>query len=198
MKERLGTVLLRNRASGKDEPADLFQELDDKNIEDFERLWRPMLRSKRTGDSHWKWAEKARAATRLTQYETFAVECGGRTQGLMFVNLMKYARIPEQQGRELVYVELIATAPWNRPRLVASPEYKGVGRVLIATAISLSADLGFNGRIGLHSLEDSESWYRDVAGFTDLGFEEAKKMQYFEMTEAQVAAFLDDRQGEGP
>lgn len=198
MKQLLGTVLLRNRASGQDDPAQLFRELDDKNIEDFDRLWRPMLQSKGTSDSHWKWAEKARAAARLTQYETFAVECGGKTQGLIFVNLMKYARIAEQHGRELVYVELIATAPWNRPRLVAMPEYKGIGRVLIATAISLSADLGFRGRIGLHSLPDSESWYRDVAGFTDLGVEEAKKMRYFEMTEAQVAAFLDDGKGEEP
>lgn len=196
MKEHLGTVLLRNRTSGDDEPAELFRELDEKNIEDFERLWWPMLQSERTDDAHWKWAEKARAAAKLMQYETFAVECGGKTQGLMFVNLMKFARIPEQQGRELLYVELIATAPWNRPKLTASPQYKGVGRVLIATAISASADLGFDGRIGLHSLAGSESWYRDVAGFTDLGFDAPKKMRYFEMTEAQVAAFLDDQKGE--
>lgn len=201
MKELLGRVPLRNRASGEDEPAELFRELDDKNFDDFERLWRPLLQSKRAADSHWKWAEKARAAAQMSGYETFAVECGGKTQGLMFVNMVHYrARTPEQRKRELVYVELIATAPWNRPKLVASPQYKGVGRILIATAISLSAHLEFKGRIGLHSLPDPEveSWYRDVAGFTDLGFEDAKGMRYFEMTEAQAAAFLDDQKGKKP
>lgn len=201
MKELLGKVLLRNRASDRDDAAELFRELDEKNFDDFERLWRPMLQSKGARDSHWKWAEKARAAAQKSAYETFAVECGDKTQGLMFVDMAYHrARIPEQLKRELVYVELIATAPWNRRKLVASPLYKGVGRILIATAISLSAHLEFKGRIGLHSLPDPEveSWYRDVAGFTDLGFEDAKGMRYFEMTEAQATAFLDDQKGKKP
>lgn len=190
MKELIGEVELLNRTTGNFDPAHVFQDLDEKNIDDFEKLWWPMLVAHRTPDSHWKWGEKARAAAKLTQYETFAIECDGTTQGLMFVNLMKFAQIVEQKGRELAYIELLATAPWNRPKVLASPRYKGVGRILIGTAISLSHDMGFSGRTALHSLTDSESWYRDEAGFTDLGFDNKKKMRYFEMTEAQATAFL--------
>lgn len=191
MKELIGEVGLLNRASGVFDRARVFRELDEKNIDDFEQHWWPLLVAQKTPDSHWKWAEKAKAAVRLTQYETFAVECDGTTQGLMLVNLMKFAQIAEQRGQELAYIELLATAPWNRPKVVTFPRYKGVGRVLIGTAISLSDHLGFERRIGLHSLADSESWYRDEASFTDLGFDEKKKMRYFEMTRAQATAFLN-------
>lgn len=190
MKELIGEVELLNRTTGIFDPAYVFQELDEKSFDDFEKLWRPMLVAQRTPDSHWEWVEKAREVAKLTQYETFSVECDGTTQGLMFVNLMKFAQIVEQKGRELVYIELLATAPWNRPKVDASPRYKGVGRILIGTAISLSRDMEFSGRIALHSLTDSESWYRDEAGFTDLGLDTKKKMRYFEMTEAQATAFL--------
>jgi hypothetical protein len=62
--------------------------------------------------------------------------------------------------------------------------------MLIATAISHSHDLGSKGRLGLHSLPQSEPWYRDFAGFSDLGYDTLKEMQYFEVTEEQAAAFL--------
>lgn len=91
------------------------------------------------------------------------------------------------------YIELLATAPWNRPKFVSTPRYKGVGRILLGTAISLSVELGFKGRIGLHSLPQSERWYRNEAGFTDGGYDSAKTMQYFEMTGAQAAAFISDQ-----
>jgi hypothetical protein len=111
----------------------------------------------------------------------------------MLVDTTRFARSDRQKGRELVYVDLLATAPWNRPRLVPEARYKGVGRILIATAISLSYELEFNGRLGLHSLPQSESWYRDVAGFSDMGYDAPKRMRYFEVTEAQAAAFLSDK-----
>ena len=206
MKERVGAVVLPNRVTGVFETAEVFRELDQKNFDDFERLWRPMLKSSRdefpswaaaadanAQDSHWDWVGKAKDATRLLQYETFALECSGETQGLMLVDIAKFGRVAGQQGRELVYIELLATAPWNRPKLVPKPRYKGVGRILLGTAISLSVDLEFKGRVSLHSLPQSESWYRTVAGLTDGGYDSAKKMQYFEMTEAQAAAFLSDQ-----
>ena len=68
--------------------------------------------------------------------------------------------------------------------------YRGVGPVLISTAIRFSIDHGFNGRIGLHSLAKSESWYRDVLRLTDCGYDTGKKMQYFEMTDEQATAFF--------
>jgi hypothetical protein len=206
MKALVGSVDLLNRMTGGFEPAEVFRELDQKNLDDFEGRWRPMLENRRSEfeswaeaaeanaqDSHWKWVEKARDAACSLQYETFAIECVGETQGLMLVDVTKFARVDGQQGRELAYIELLATAPWNRPKFVPTPRYKGIGRVLLGTAITLSVELGFKGRIGLHSLPQSESWYKSEAGFTDGGYDSAKNMRYFEMTEVQAAAFISEQ-----
>ena len=206
MKELLGQVDLYNRGSTAYDKAEVYRELDQKNFDDFDRLWKPMLAKRRAEvhtlaeaananvqDANWDWVGKAKVAARMMGQETFAVECG-ETQGLMLVDLNGFARLDVQKGRELIYVELLATAPWNRHKFVASPRYKGVGRILIATAISLSIESGFGGRLGLHSLPQSESWYRDEAGFTDLGFDAPKRMHYFEVTPDEAKAFLEDNQ----
>lgn len=208
MKELAGQVVLYNRESRSFDKAEVYQELDQKNFDDFDRLWKPILAKRaaevRTAaeaasanvqDAHWDWVGKAKIAAMMMAQETFAVECG-ETQGLMLVNLNAFGQLDVQKGRELIYVELLATAPWNRtkPKLVDSPRYKGVGRILIATAISLSIESGFHGRLGLHSLPQSESWYRDEAGFTDLGLDAPKRMHYFEVTVDQAKAFLEDKQ----
>lgn len=205
MKELLGSVDLYNRSSNAYDKAEIYQELDQKNFDDFERLWKPILDKRRAEvrtaaeaadanvqDAHWEWAEKAKIASRRLGQETFAVECGD-TQGLMLVDLNGFGRLDVQKGRDLIYIELLSTAPWNRYKTVASPLYKGIGRVLVATAISLSIDSGFHGRLGLHSLPQSESWYRDIARFTDLGFDDQKSMHYFEITQDQAKAFLEHK-----
>ena len=64
-------------------------------------------------------------------------------------------------------------------------------RVLIATAVQLSLEEGFRGRIGLHSLPQAETFYATNCGMTDLGKDTKKEgLRYFEMTPAQAAAFL--------
>lgn len=207
MKQLLGEVLLLNRLTGKFDPGQVVREIDDENISNFEQHWRPLLEGRRADfknpqaagagnvqDSHWDWVGKAQSARRAMGQETFAVECDGHTQGLMLVDLTHFARVDPHKGRELVYIELLASAPWNRHLTVADPKYKGTGRILLATAISLSVDEGFEGRIGLHSLPQSESWYRQEGGFTDVEFDHVKKMRYFEMTAAQAAAFVDNQE----
>ena len=204
MKELLGERFLVERSTRAEVPAAIFRELDQKNFDDFENHWRPILVAGRARvsssdeaatinvqDSHWEWVDKAIDAQRIMGRDTFAVECADRTQGLMLTDV-GFGRLPSHHGRELVYVELLATAPWNRPKLVPDPIFKGAGRVLISTAISLSVDLGFGGRIGLHSLPQSESWYRDIGGFTHVEFDPAKKMHIFEMTESDAVAFVSD------
>lgn len=201
MKELLGDALLIERRTKADAPAQVFRTLDQKNFDDFLTLWRPKLEEARgrvaswgeaaqvdAQDSHWEWVDKAVAAERIMGRDTFAIECADLTQGLMLVDV-NYARLPGLQGKELVYIELLATAPWNRPRLDPNARYKGVGRVLVETAISLSVDLGFGGRIGLHSLPQSESWYR-TAGFTAVEFDDDKDMRYFEMPEADALSYI--------
>lgn len=66
---------------------------------------------------------------------------------------------------------------------------------LIAAAIQLSIDEGNNGRIGLHSLPQSDAFYRNVCGMSDLGpdanYSEIP-LRYFEMDEMQAAAFMNE------
>jgi hypothetical protein len=200
MKQRLGAAVLFNRLTGAFEPASIFQGLDEANFRDLETLWKPALEKRAADfttwadaadgnvqDAHWDWVGKAKSEA---TYESFAVECNGVTQALMLVDLStRFARISSQKGLDLSYVELIASAPWNRPNFNERPKYKGAGRILIATAISMSVDFEFKGRIGLHSLPESETWY-GLLGFTSCGFDEEKKMHYFEMTDGQAASFL--------
>jgi hypothetical protein len=122
----------------------------------------------------------------------FGVECEGEVQGLMLVSTARHrCRISEQKGKEQVYIDYVASAPWNAPSLIDIPRYSLVGRVLVSTAVQLSLEEGFRGRIGLHSLPQSETFYSENCGMTDLGKDMKKEgLRYFEMTTAQSAAFL--------
>jgi hypothetical protein len=139
-------------------------------------------------DWHWDWVGKAKNEA---VYESYAIECGDMTQGLMLVaTAPHFGRLESQLGLDLCYIELLASAPWNRPKFSETPKYKGGGRILLATAISLSVELELKGRIGLHSLPESESWY-DEQGMKRCGLDRDKKMQYFEMTEEDAEKYLE-------
>jgi hypothetical protein len=65
-----------------------------------------------------------------------------------------------------------------------------VGSILLGTAINLSHDEGFGGRLGLHSLPQADSFYRDKLGMTELGPDISKQnLRYFEMTPGQANDF---------
>jgi hypothetical protein len=207
MKEAIGSVELLNRTTGEFEPAGVYRNIDESNLSDFEQEWQPLLHERRDAlqsaaeieaanvqDAHWDWRAKADVRAQSLAHESFAIEANGMTQGLLFAKTAAFGRLREQQGLDLVYVEYIATAPWNRAGFTPTPLYKGVGRILLATAISLSVDLGFHGRLALHSIPQSESWYRVQCGMTDLGpdleADQRGVLRYFEMTPAQAESFI--------
>lgn len=205
MSSLVGSFVLLNRVTQEFDPAELHSPIGDSHVADFRKLWQPAFKqrlarmvlgetreSAQLQDEHWKWPEKSEVVRGRLDFESFAVTASGLTQGLMIVSLAKTARIERQRGQHLVYVELIATAPWNRPGFTdGGAQYKGVGRLLLAAAVSLSVEQEFGGRIGLHALPQAASWYRDVCGMTDLGPDEGhQKLVYFEMTAEQAAAFV--------
>lgn len=206
MKELIQEVDLLNRNTGVLEPAALYRELDEQNFADFEKVWKPLIDARLLAagssaeiananiqDWHWDWRSKAKARERHLASDSFAIEADGHTQGMMFTTSAAFARIESQKGLDLVFVDYLATAPWNRKGFSKSPRYKGVGRILLIAAVSLSYDLGFKGRIGLHALPQSESWYRNECGMIDLGADPTANppiLHYFEMTEAQAKAFI--------
>ena len=202
MKEHLGDRDLWNRLTGSHESASIFRGLDDKNFQEFEKVWKPELEKRakefatwkeqaegNVQDAHWDWVGKAKNDA---VYDSFAIECNGMTQGLMLVaTAPHFGRLKSQHGLDLCYIELIASAPWNRAKFSETPTYKGGGRILFATAVSLSVELELKGRIGLHSLPESESWYEKELGMRRCGFDADKKMEYFEMTEEDAEKFLE-------
>jgi hypothetical protein len=199
------SVLLKLRDSGQLVAAILIDGVSRSEVEAAEAQWQPELerklkdlrerrapRSEWPEHGHWDWRKKHAATEGLLAYRMFGIECEDRMQGLMLVATAGYVcQIPEQKNRDMVYVDYIATAPWNSPSVAASPRFGMVGRVLIAAAIQLSMDDGFKGRVGLHSLPQAEDFYRVQCGMTDLGPDKKKQnLRYFEMTPKQAAKFI--------
>jgi len=88
-------------------------------------------------------------------------------------------------------VEFVENAPWNRAELFDPPRYRGVGSILIRAAEALSEDLEFYGRIGLHSLPQSNGLYANTCGMTELGADlDHEGLQYFEMNPEDAQAFI--------
>lgn len=191
-------VYLQDVSSGYFVEASLFDEVTDDHLLLWENGWVPEMRQHRATlspadapeDSHWDWRMKASGWRSLLGYQSFALVCRGELQGLMLTNDITSARLPQQFGKPIVYVEFLATAPWNRPELSTPPKYRGCGRIFIAAAIQTSLDAGYKGRIGLHSLPAAERFYEAKCGFTRLGPDSShQNLTYYEMTKNQADAF---------
>lgn len=206
MKSLLRAVPLKNRLTGAFEGAQLFQGIDANNLAHIEGRWRPMfehrkLEAESTGeslsdinaeDAHWEWGKKMIAAVQDPfVFDTFVLECAGNTQAIMLVQKggpKCFSRHSEHERAPLIYVDFLSTAPWNRPKLVSEPVYKGGGRILISTAVSLSLEEEMQGRIGLHSLPGAEAFYRDQVGMSDFGKDKNYgELVYFELPASKAA-----------
>lgn len=195
---------LFNRQTGAFEPATLSA-IEEQDLECYRTQWRPLIEAKieelkRTDsftseslakfsiqDEHFDWPEKCLERAEQLAWPSFALRCDGKTQGLMYVNLLQTSRIPGHEKQPMVYVDLLATAPWNRSALVGSGQYGGVGVVLIAEAVLLSLDEDFGGRLGLHSLPQSDGFYEQKLGMTKL---EKHPLNYFEFDPEGAEAWL--------
>jgi hypothetical protein len=191
-------VYLKENATGKMVAADLHDEVSDTHLAMHDSTWAPAMRAHCAGrtwtdspqDRNWDWRSKAKGLRPLLGYHSFAVVCQNELQGLMWTNDLHFARLDSQFGKPLVYVEYVATAPWNRTEVQQPRRYEGVGGVFIDAAIQLSLDTGYHGRIGLHSLPKSEEFYETKCGMTPLRIDLAReKLRYFEMTAKQAEAF---------
>lgn len=136
----------------------LLCSMSGRHLEDFETVWKGILRATAQPDGYWSWDYKLRQSNQDARYEAYAIEVDSLTQGLMFLETQWHrAQLPQRYP--LVYVEALAAAPWNRRRLEDSPYLQGVGRTLLLFARQRSLELGYGGRVGLHALPDSEGFY---------------------------------------
>lgn len=132
-----------------------------KHVEDFAMRWRSPLVQASQEDKYWDWHFKQRLSETRDNYEGYAVECEGDTQGLMALET-QWHRSQFFPGRPLVYVVMLSTAPWNRQQVQSPPRFRTVGRTLLQYSRVRSLELGYAGCIGLHSLPDAEGFYEHL------------------------------------
>lgn len=162
----------------------LVSPVNDKHLKDVVDLWEPWINDVREEMQRpqtnqpwvehvlWNWGEKIASVKELLTHKTFAVECKGVTQGLIRLRVdptRDICRISEQQSLPLVYIEYISVAPWNLPKIIVASQFSGVGMALFIQAIRVSIEEGFKGRIGLHAIPQSVSWYENKCGMTNWG-----------------------------
>lgn len=138
----------------------------------------------------WDWARKGPWID-SGHLEGFILEAVGQPQGvLVHKHEAVAARLSEQVGRPLLYVEFVEVAPWNARSLVASVRYKPAGVVLLRQAIRISQHRGMEGRVGFHSLPQAESFYLR-SEMTLLGSDESYDgLVYFEFTADKANQFV--------
>jgi hypothetical protein len=147
-------------------------------------------------NEHWDWLVKSSWLS-LAAYRSLGVECEGVMQGLMMLLTDGYAaRMEPDIGKPLVYVDYVQNAPWSNQDLVDRPRFGAVGSHLLDAAVKLSVDLEYGGRLGLHSLQNSEGFYHRL-GLTAVEIERqdrhARGLWYFEFTRAGAKGFLQTR-----
>jgi hypothetical protein len=170
-------------------------------MEAVDRSWQPFMRrairdaiargvtrDQLPEHKHWEWTRKARHLTAASR--VLGIEYEGEMQALMLVLLSgKVCRFEEQRGEPLVYVDYLAAAPWNLSGLISIPRFRGCGTVLISAAIRLSRRVGYEGRIGLHSLPQARDFYRNKCGMIDLGLDpDYEDLHYFEVAASRPEA----------
>jgi hypothetical protein len=210
MTVQVSEISLKNCSTGGTVRAELRDAIEEQQLLDWLTAWQPLIRSvvldlvargvppsQWPQSWHWNWPAKMARVAGLLAYRGFCVTCDGLTQGLMRLNLTSLAREATQVGKPLVYVEYLEVAPWNRADGGQAPRYQGVGTALLVAAVALSFDEGFKGRTGLHSLPQSDGFYRDGCRMIDLGPDEHYQgLRYFEMTEAAAETFLAEEAAE--
>jgi len=146
-------------------------ELAQKHVNDYVLLWKEQLRLYGQEDKFWDWEFKLQFIIRRQENrEGYAIEYEGETQGLMLIETQLHgSRLKE--GKRLIYVDGVASAPWNRQFIQRPPKLKGVGTALLVFARTRSIELGYEGRVGLHSLPGAEEFYENQ-GMINLGEDE--------------------------
>lgn len=89
--------------------------------------------------------------------------------------------------------DYVAIAPWNRRTFQNPPRFRHLGTVMIGAAVEISRESGLDGRCGLHSLPQSEGFYRHI-GMRDYGLDAGySSLRYFEFDVPAARSFSDGR-----
>lgn len=144
---------------------------------------------------HWDWSKKA-PELRFLQATGFGIVYDRSWEGVMLTKTAAHvARLAEDKGKPLVYVDYLEVAPWNWRVLPLElhGRFKGIGSVLFREAVKQSIDEGFHGRVGLHALPQAETYYEKVCGMTAIARDPIKQnLLYFEFSRGRAQKFLEE------
>ena len=102
-------------------------------------------------DHHWVWRKLVGEHRNDLAWEALAVQSSAdEVEGAILYRLD--ARSQLEVGKGAIFGDRLATAPRNRPWLVNSPRFRGVGSALLLAAVRHSYALGLGGRVALVSL----------------------------------------------
>lgn len=139
-------------------------------------------------DYFWDWEDiicSPEGYTRETLYLT--ADCDGKSvQGILHAYFPEESKIAK--GANIVYIDRLAVAPWNRQIHGNRKTFKGVGSRLIYAICQYSKQKGLGGCLGLHALPDAEPFYRNFK-MIDLGIDDIHEgLRYFELDVNQAGA----------
>lgn len=202
---------LKRLVTGEMVEAELHTKLGLEDLLDAEGQWTPhrvemlkrLLRDKVPDakwpqNFHWNWQLKVMQLRRLaigsalSPIRLMGVKAAIRWQGIILAKSVGHVSRLAPKGRDLLYVDYVESAPWNLEMtdIAQKPEFTGTGRQLMEAVVRLSRAMDFEGRVGLHSLDQAEGVYKRW-GMTDLGKDpDYLNLRYFEMSEAQAKSFL--------
>ncbi len=140
-------------------------------------------------DAHWEWDDLMDLASAMPeQFAVYALEAEGDLQGLRMLEVSQ-----DDVQAHGTHALRLSTAPWNR-----SPEnrYRGVGTLLVGTAILRSVDDGHQGQSHCESLPRAEPFHAQngMVVFDGLSSEGLKR---FRFTEDTGRRFVDRLRQEG-
>lgn len=185
--------------------ADVVQGISESHLQDWAAKWLPahakIAEELNKREIHlsawpqsitWNWINKTVGVAGSLAHEGFVLVCKGETQGMMRVDLNHTAILDAQRGKPLVYIEFLEVAPWNQRSPFGLPRrYERVGSALLSAAARLSKKEGFGGRLALHSLPQSASFYQQLGAFEDLGpDQDYQSLRYFEATAEQGLSLI--------
>lgn len=139
-------------------------------------------------DYFWDW-EEIIASPDGYSLETFylTADCDGRAvQGILHAYFPEPSKIAA--GCNIVYIDRLAVAPWNRQTLGDKKLFKGVGSRLVVAICDYSKQNGLGGCLGLHALPAAEPFYRNFK-MVDFGIDQTHEgLRYFELDKVQAGA----------
>lgn len=138
--------------------------------------------------ARWDWGEIFSSMLIDTTKKGFCIEYQNRLQGILVVT---YKDMTNRDGKPIVFVEYIATAPWNRPDNILTKNkghFSLIGSYLLKCAVELSQTLGYEGRIALESEPEAKEFYERM-GMENKGAIDAE-YPYFEFSKNNALAFI--------